>query len=243
MKLFKTAILLVHGFAGGVYDAEYLDHRLELISSFDVYNFTLPGHDGNTSKKVTGNDWIKKAESEVEFLLNNGYQRIYVIGHSMGGVIATYLASKYKEIKKLVLVAPAFRFISFENGDFKPMSALKKTPKLLEQYGTKLITSRMTKLPSNAVLEFINLVQKNQNITRNVTIPTLIFWGTSDQVVPRQAVDHVYDTIGSKKKKIVLLENVTHDVFREAKKEKTTELVIKFFKKSSNLKKFPDIIK
>ena len=102
MRKFRTAVLLVHGFAGGVYDEEYLDHQLELISKYDVYTFTLPGHDGNTSKKITGATWIKKAESEVEFLINNGYKKIYVIGHSMGGVIATHLASKYKEIKKLV---------------------------------------------------------------------------------------------------------------------------------------------
>lgn len=243
MKFFKTAVLLVHGFAGGVYDAEYLDHQLELIGNYDVFNFTLPGHDGNTSKKIAGNDWIKKAESEVEFLINHGYHKIYVIGHSMGGVIATHLASKYKEIKKLVLVAPAFRFISFEDGNFKPLTALKKTPKLLEQYGAKLITSRMTKLPSNAVLEFMNLVKKHQNVTNNITIPTLIFRGTSDQIVPQQSVEHVYNTIASKKKKIVLLENITHDVFREDKKEETTETIIKFLKNSRAIKKLPDIIK
>ena len=243
MKLFKKAILLVHGFAGGVYDNEYLDHRLELISNFDVYTFTLPGHDGDTSKKITGNDWIKKAESEVEFLINNGYKKIYVIGHSMGGIIATHLASKYKEIKKLVLVAPAFRYISFEDGDFKPISALKKTPKLIEQYGAKMLTSRMTKLPANATFEFINLVNKYQNVTRNVNIPTLIFWGTDDQVVPHQGVEHVYNTIASKKKKLVLLDKITHDVFREDKKEIATETIIKFLKKTSNLNKMPDIIK
>jgi len=243
MKLFRTAILLVHGFAGGVYDAEYLDHRLELISNYDVYTFTLPGHDGDTSNKIKGNDWIKKAESEIEFLINNGYKKIYVIGHSMGGVIATYLASKYKEVKKLVLVAPAFRFISFEDGSFKPISAIKKTPKLLEQYGTKLITSRMTKLPTNAVIEFINLVHKYQNVTKQITIPTLIFRGTEDQVVPEQSVEHVYNTINTNKKKIILLEGVTHDVFRENKKEETTEMIIKFLKKTSNLKRLPNIIK
>lgn len=243
MKFFKTAILLVHGFAGGVYDAEYLDHRLELIGNYDVFTFTLPGHDGDTSKKVTGNDWIKKAESEVQFLIDSGYRKIYIIGHSMGGVIATYLASKYKEIKKLVLVAPAFRFISFEDGNFKPLAALKKTPKLVEQYGTKLITSRMTKLPSSAVLEFMNLVKKEQNITKNISIPTLIFRGTSDQIVPQQAVEHVYNTITSKQKKIVLLENITHDVFREDKKEEATEAIIKFLGNSRTIKKLPDIIK
>ena len=33
MKVFKKAILVVHGFAGGVYDQEYLTHRLELIDN------------------------------------------------------------------------------------------------------------------------------------------------------------------------------------------------------------------
>ena len=53
MKVFKKAILVVHGFAGGVYDQEYLTHRLELIDNYDVFTFTLPGHDGNFKKKIS----------------------------------------------------------------------------------------------------------------------------------------------------------------------------------------------
>ena len=96
MKLFRKAILVIHGFAGGVYDQEYLTHRLELISNYDVYTFTLPGHDGDFKHKITYKDWIKKVDHEMEFLINNGYSTIYVIGHSMGGVLASYAASKYK---------------------------------------------------------------------------------------------------------------------------------------------------
>ena len=66
--------------------------------------------------KVTRNDWINKAEEEIEKIINNGYREIYIIGHSMGGVIASYLASKYKEVTKLVLAAPAFHYLAF-NGD------------------------------------------------------------------------------------------------------------------------------
>lgn len=243
MKIFRTAILLVHGFAGGVYDEEYLNHQLELIPNYDVFTFTLPGHDGNTSKKITGDDWIKKSESEIEFLITNGYNRIYVFGHSMGGVIAAYLASKYKEVKKLVLVAPAFRYISHEDGNFKPLNAIKKTPKLVEQYGTKMITSRMTKLPANATKEFMNLVDKYQDVTQNIFIPTLIIRGTNDEIVPSQSVEYILDTIKSKKKKAILLDKITHDVFREEKKDIATKLIIKFFKHTSLLEKMPDIIK
>ncbi|MDD6223516.1 MAG: alpha/beta fold hydrolase [bacterium] len=243
MKLFRKAILLVHGFAGGVYDAEYLDHYLELVPQYDVYTFTLPAHDGNSEGKLKYTDWIEKSESEVEFLIEHGYKKIYVIGHSMGGVIATYLASKYKEIKKLVLVAPAFRFISFEDGNFKLLSAIKKTPKLLEQHGAKIITSRMTKLPANAILEFMSLVKKYQNIASEVVIPTLIFRGTSDQIVPEQSVEHVYNTLASPKKRVVLLEEITHDIFREAKKQEAKDLIIRFFKNTKSMKNFPEIVK
>ena len=44
--IFRKAILIIHGFAGGTYDEEYLAHRLELIRNYDVYTFTLAGHDG-----------------------------------------------------------------------------------------------------------------------------------------------------------------------------------------------------
>ena len=40
----RKAILIIHGFAGGTYDQEYLANFLELDRGFDVYTFTLPGH-------------------------------------------------------------------------------------------------------------------------------------------------------------------------------------------------------
>ena len=44
IKLFKKAILLILGFAGGSYDYNSLNNDLELYYSFDVFTFTLPGH-------------------------------------------------------------------------------------------------------------------------------------------------------------------------------------------------------
>ena len=45
MILFRKAILLIHGFAGGNYDYNSLGNDLQLYRDFDVYTFTLPGHD------------------------------------------------------------------------------------------------------------------------------------------------------------------------------------------------------
>ena len=91
--LFRKAILIIHGFAGGTYDEEDLANYLELNRNFDVFQFTLPGHNRNLSK-AKYKDWIDYSESKVKWLIDNGYDSIYLIGHSMGGVIATYIASK-----------------------------------------------------------------------------------------------------------------------------------------------------
>ena len=103
-KKLKCNLPIIHGFAGGTYDLEDLANYLELSSFFDVYQFTLPGHEKNLSK-VKYEDWIKASEEKVEMLINRGYKNIYLIGHSMGGVIATYLATKYRNVKNKLLLA------------------------------------------------------------------------------------------------------------------------------------------
>jgi esterase/lipase len=67
--IFKKAILIIHGFAGGTYDQEELAFNLELNKSFDVFQFTLPGHDKNLSK-VNYQEWIKSSEEKIELLIN-----------------------------------------------------------------------------------------------------------------------------------------------------------------------------
>ena len=39
--MFRKAILIIHGFGGGVYDEEYLSTELEFIKNYDVFTFTL----------------------------------------------------------------------------------------------------------------------------------------------------------------------------------------------------------
>ena len=242
MKLFRKAILIVHGFAGGVYDEEKLYHELELKWNYDVFTFTLPGHEGITDRNIKYTEWIDKAESEVEFLINNGYHTIYVIGHSMGGVIAAYLASKYPEIKKLVLVAPAFRHYAFEDGTFSIKNSIVKGQKILNQYGLKLVASRFFKLPTAYITEFRKIVKANERTCENVHIPTLIMRGTSDEIVPEDALNLIYEQLDNPYKKIIHLENITHDVFRENLTYEAIMLIERFLRNKNSIKEMPDFI-
>lgn len=227
--MFRKAVLIIHGFAGGTYDEEQLASYLELNRDFDVFQFTLPGHDKNLSK-VEHQEWIIASANQVEWLIKNGYNRIYLIGHSMGGVIATYLAARYKQIKKLVLAAPAFHYLNVIKDDLNVGESLKIAPKIIKDYGSDEILARILKLNVSVLKEFMDLVKEYYDYPKELTCKLLILQGKSDNLVPVSSSEYVYEKAKSKDKKMVLLDDVTHDIFREENKEEIFKIVERFLK-------------
>ena len=235
--LFRKAILLIHGFAGGSYDYSNLANDLQLCANFDVYTFSLPGHDKLIIKNVTREDWIKEAERQVETLIKRGYKKIYVIGHSMGGVIACHIAKKYPQIKKLVIASPAFRYFTFKNDKLDILASIKQTPSLFKDYEPDNVLSRIFKLPIATTLEFINLVKEHSNDVKDVLCPTLILWGNKDKIVPKDGVMHVYRNIKSDSVTLYEIENVTHDTFKNDRYDEILKIITKFLREINVSKK------
>ncbi len=227
--LFRKAILIIHGFAGGTYDEEDLANYLELNRNFDVFQFTLPGHNRNLSK-AKYKDWIDYSESKVKWLIDNGYDSIYLIGHSMGGVIATYIASKYKEVKKLVLAAPAFQYLDVVKDDLNVTDSLKLAPKIINTYGKDEVIARFLKLNISTIKEFIELVKKYYGTPKDITCPILILQGKSDNLVPISSSEYVYKSVKSKIKKLVYIDGATHDIFKSSNNLTIFKTVEEFLK-------------
>ena len=233
----KKAILLIHGFAGGAYDYGDLPNDLELINNYKVFTYTLPGHNKSIINNVTKEDWIKKSEYLIEKIINHGYKDIYVIGHSMGGVIASYLASRYKEVKKLVLAAPAFQYFKFENNKIDILESIKVVPNLFKDYDKSEVISRIFKVPISTIREFISLVNEHHDDIKNIKCPTLIIHGTKDEIVPNSSTTYVYDNIKSSSVMLVEFENLTHDLFINDRYDEVKNLIINYFKsKPKNIK-------
>ena len=228
INIFNTrkAILLIHGFAGGCYDYGELTNDLESYKNFDVYTFTLPGHDKIRINKVSKDDWLKSAEIEIEKIINKGYKTIYVIGHSMGGIIATHIASKYKEVKKLVLAAPAFKYFSFNKNKLSIIQSIKKVPRLFKDYSIDIVLSRVIKVPITTIKEFILLANTHINDIKNIEIPTLILHGIKDEIVGIDSINHVYDNIPSKSVTLIELNNLNHDLFINDRYEEIKKIIM-----------------
>lgn len=236
----RKAILMIHGFVGGIYDYGSLPNELELIRKFDVFTFTLPGHEKLIVKDVKYTDWIKAAEDQIEMLINHNYKEIYVVGHSMGGVIAAHLASKYKQVKKLVLAAPAFRYFYFKDGkvNIKGFNeTIKNLPNMFKNMGTEKVLERITKTPITTMLEFTKLVSNLENDINNITCPVLTIRGTEDKVVPSEATDLIYNNLNTKTNILYNIKDVTHDCFIHKRNEELKQIIIEFLKKKQHSKK------
>ena len=227
----KKAILMIHGFVGGIYDFGNLHNELQLYKKFDVYTYTLPAHEKTIVKDVKYKEWLDESKKQIEFLINNGYKEIYLIGHSMGGVIAAYLASLYPQVKKLVLAAPAFRYFYFKDGkvDIKSFNeTIKNIPEIFKGTDSEHIVSRILKTPIATTIEFTKLVNHCQECVNNIECPTLIIHGNEDLIVPDEATTYVHNSIKSKTNILINMKKLSHQCFTIKKNYEVKNIIKEF---------------
>jgi len=236
----KKAILMIHGFVGGSYDFGNFHNELQLYKKFDVFTYTLPAHDKTIVKDVKYKEWIDESIKQIEFLINNGYKEIYLMGHSMGGVIAAYLASIYPQIKKLVLAAPAFRYFYFKDGkvDIKSFNeTIKNIPEIFKGTDTEQVISRILKTPISTTIEFTKLVNHCQECVNNINCPTLTIHGNNDLIVPTEATEYIYNSIKSTTNILVNIKKLNHECFTTQKSIEVKNTIKEFLIKKTKKKK------
>lgn len=226
--IFRKAVLIIHGFAGGVYDEESLQYQLTPNWELDVYNFTLPGHERNLTHDVTYHEWLNSVDEHIEYLIKAGYRSIYVVGHSMGGILATHAAVKYKEVKKVVLAAPAFQYLDEDTKLIdKVESLVKNGPNIIKTYKGKEIISRVLKVSVPMLLEFAKLVDESQDLPSMLDKPTLIIQGREDDIVPLTSSEFVFDHVKGEKW-LLYVDGVSHEIFNNKKQDIINAEVEKF---------------
>lgn len=221
--------LIIHGYTGGPHEVAPLARYLKKRTNWQVHVPTLPGHGKQLSlDDVSHEKWLEAAEQSLQ-RLKKQFQTVYVIGFSMGGMIAAYLAAKYK-ISKLVLLAPARKYISLRK------MTLEIGEVIIDRFRGKLDNNtfylnykqKRGDVPFKANIEFAKLVNYTKPFLKEVESPVLIAHGQQDSLVPVKTVHYLDKEIKSEQKQIVLLERSAHLLCLGDDKHILNEIIFSF---------------
>lgn len=142
---------------------------------------------------------------------------ITLVGHSFGGKLALLYASKYKTKKLVVLASPfdvEIKKLSLKTRLFKTIKKLPGMSKISEA-AKKYIGSTDYKNASPIMREILTK-HVNTDITkdvRKIKCPTLIIWGTSDEMVNVKKAYELRDLI--KDSAVIIYPYCTHYAYLE----------------------------
>lgn len=165
--------LCIHGFTGAPYEIEPLVNFLEEHTDWKISAPTLPGHgEEEDLSTVSYQQWIEFVEGELEKLIEE-CEVTYIIGFSMGGMLAAHLAAKY-HVEKLVLLSAAAYYVNIKQLYLDVQEMVKDSLKgrlksnvLFQRYKKKI-----TVTPMSATKQFRLLIKMIKSSLKNVHVPT-----------------------------------------------------------------------
>ena len=206
-------ILILHGWGqhSGLWDNL---RKMYAADGFIVHAWDLPGFGNEPTKTncTTIPDYSNWVEQKIKHEKID--KNLYIIGHSFGGRIASYLTSKNPTyLSGLILHgAPSL---------YRP--SLKTRIKILLAKILKIFKIKKTALKNQELLTadsgglgkiFRNVVLFDQTLLLpNITTPTLLIWGEYDTAVPVSIAKKMHQIIPGSE--LFIIKNYGHSAYRE----------------------------
>jgi len=203
----STGFLLIHGFTATKAEVRLLAEKLHK-DGFTIAGPLLPGHGTHPDdlNRATWQMWLEKVKHTYEELLR-ATDRIFVIGDSMGALLAIELAVQHPEVAGLMLFAPAIKVKGLWKAHllapFKAYLQKSNNDDGLPWKGYNVY-------PLKGAVEFHKLQRHTQNQLSKITQPTLVFTGQHDHTIAPDSSQLILDNITSDVKRHIHLEDSPH---------------------------------
>ena len=214
MKGGSSGVLLIHGFTG-LPAALFLLGEFLNREGFTVLCMRLAGHgtDENDLMRTTRGDWFNSVLDGLA-ILRGACDKIYVVGHSMGGLLTLKLASECDVEKIITLAAPIFIDDGLGLRNLPPREFCGNA--CIVQPRKKLFDVPQTanevykKTPLVSVHELIALIDDVKKLLPKISAPILIMHGEEDHTAQPRSARFIMDNIGSKVKRVITVPNGGH---------------------------------
>ncbi len=231
----NTAVLFIHGFTASpseVYPVAQIVHE---NSGATVSSILLPGHGSHPRflNRTTWQDWYQAVEDEARYLIDN-YDKVYIVGLSLGGLLALYLGINLPEIKGVTAINapiklryPIIRGLALGLQWVKPyFPKSEATQADLRKKGRFAYDCTPVKA-FLSMMNFRDIVLKNLD---KLTVPLLIIQSLADETVDPAGVQVVMDKAKNSLVELVELEDSRHVATMGEDREKVAGLIIDFMK-------------
>jgi alpha-beta hydrolase superfamily lysophospholipase len=239
-KEIKAVIIAVHGLAEhiGRYKnvVDYLIPR-----GYAIYGLDHRGHgksqgikgyvdrfDDYITDLKTFHDMVRKEQPD---------KKIFMLGHSLGGLIAVAYAVKYQEglagliasaplLKIGASVSPATVFMAKIIAALAPKmgvttldaSAISRDQAVVDTYVNDPLVYR-GKTSARLGVELIEITTNIPEMIPTITLPLLVMYGTEDRLCDPEGSKMLYYKAGSMDKTLKAYEGLYHEIFNEPEHE------------------------
>ncbi|MDF1566416.1 MAG: alpha/beta fold hydrolase [Spirochaetaceae bacterium] len=235
----EAGVLMIHGYTGRSGDLLYLGERLAK-EGLAVSAPRLPGAgtDMNDLAATTRHDWRRRCLDAWQDLRSR-YDTLYLVGYSMGGVLALDLARKVM-VNKLVLLAPALR-TTHKTLNLLPLLApfSRILPEVktnwepkdeddeeTREHGRRYWSRRDLK----SAAQFSRLTAEGRRHLERVMAPVFTVVSLGDKTVPTNVLDLLDRRLPAGLSKSLVVSRCGHDVPQGADKEVVADTVTDWLK-------------
>lgn len=241
----KAVVALVHGGAehAGRYAhvADFLNRHGYALAAFD-----LRGHGRSEGRRMfvsTFEQYLDDMERFVRCLSRTGPELpLFVLGHSMGGAIATLFAlTRPVKIDGLMLSGPTLQMGQDISSPLKiklakmlaellprlpvgtlPADRISRDKAVVRRYEADPLVYRGG-VPAATAAIIMQALQQIEEQEVELRVPLLLMHGTADRMANPEGTKRLYQRAGSDDKTLKLYEGYYHEVLNEPGKERVME--------------------
>jgi carboxylesterase len=232
------AALLLHGLTGSPFEMRHVAGRLR-AGGVRCLGPVMPGHGGDPRAlaQLSWRDWVDGAAAELQKLA--GARRTFVVGCSMGALVACALAHRQPDrVDGLALLAPALqlggaaRLAGFLARATRLGALLPPVPKAggsdVRDPEMRRMNPTMRAIPLRAVGELVQLARYVDRILPGVAAPALVVAARHDHTVKLAGARRLARRIGSGPARLLVLPRSYHLVGIDVERDQVADAVAEF---------------
>jgi len=215
--------LVLHGFGGDIKEVAPLASRLT-GRGYKVLCPSLKGHTGRREdlQGISYTDWIISAEEGLLSLLSD-CDVVYIIGFSMGGLLAINLGLKHN-ISGIVTINTPIYYLNIKRAFIDSVNVLIR--KDLKTIRRNIKASRA--LPISSLLNFMWLVKATKPQIKELLCPVFIAQAIDDPTVRKSSAHYIFQNTRSSIKRLEFYDSSEHLILLSQEAELVIKDVIGF---------------